>query len=248
LPEKAKAVLKGVGLTNTRSILNIMGSASCTKRGAVRRRSKMDEEPFTKPFLKNKYRWLFMVAVIFCMLSCLPANLHHTYQPIFKASIGSTINIPTLPTSVKPKLPPSILKAERRFSPIIFQAASRYRVDASLIKAIIMAESRYNPQAISKMGAKGLMQLMPTTAKALGVEDAFNPEHNVNGGAKYFRQLLDQFEGDVKLALAAYNAGSKHVKDYKGVPPFKATRYFIKNVFRYYQYYKENLAREVNQA
>lgn len=111
-----------------------------------------------------------------------------------------------------------------------------------------MAESRYNPQAISKMGAKGLMQLMPGTAKALGVEDAFNPEHNVNGGAKYFKQLLDQFDGDVKLALAAYNAGSKNVKDYKGVPPFKATRYYIKKVFEYYQYYKENLAREVNQV
>jgi len=156
--------------------------------------------------------------------------------------------MPALSTSVKPKLPASIIKAEHRFSPIIFQAASRHQVDASLIKAIIMAESRYNPQAISKMGAKGLMQLMPGTAKALGVEDAFNPEHNVNGGAKYLKQLLDQFEGDVKLALAAYNAGSKNVKDYKGVPPFKATRYYIKKVFEYYQYYKENLAREVNQA
>ena len=111
-----------------------------------------------------------------------------------------------------------------------------------------MAESRYNPLAISKMGAKGLMQLMPGTAKALGVEDAFNPEHNVNGGTKYLRQLLDQFEGDVKLALAAYNAGSKNVKNYKGIPPFKATRYFIKKVIGYYEYYKENLAREVNRA
>ncbi|MCP4667314.1 MAG: lytic transglycosylase domain-containing protein [Deltaproteobacteria bacterium] len=208
----------------------------------------MDEEPLKNPLFINKYRWLFIGAGILCMFSFLPNDIENTGSRAFKASLVSHAKIPTPPSSFKPRLPASVIKAERRFSPIIFQAAGRHQVDVSLIKAVIMAESRYNPQAVSKMGAKGLMQLMPGTAKALGVEDAFNPEHNVNGGVKYLKQLLNRFDGDVTLALAAYNAGSRHVRNYKGVPPFKATRYYIKKVFKYYLYYKENLAREVNQA
>jgi len=131
-------------------------------------------------------------------------------------------------------------KAERLLHPIILQASNRYQVDSALVKAIIMAESNYNTNAISKRGAKGLMQLMPKTAEALGVGDSFNPEHNINAGVRYFKDLLNQFNGDVRLALAAYNAGSRKVRKYQGVPPFKATEYYIKKVFEYHQYYKEN--------
>jgi hypothetical protein len=127
---------------------------------------------------------------------------------------------------------------ERVFHPLILKAANRYQVDSALIKAIIMAESNYNPKAVSKRGAKGLMQLMPKTAEALGVGDSFDPEHNINAGVRYFRKLLNQFDGDVKLALAAYNAGSRKVREYQGVPPFRATRRYIKRVFKYHQYYK----------
>ncbi len=102
-----------------------------------------------------------------------------------------------------------------------------------------MVESRYNPHAISKQGAKGLMQLMPRTARSLGVEDCFNPEHNVNGGVKYLKQLLDEFDDNLKFALAAYNAGSSRVRRYKGIPPIKATQYYVNRVFEYYQYYKK---------
>jgi len=126
--------------------------------------------------------------------------------------------------------------------PIILKAATRYKVDSTLIKAIIMAESSYNPKAISKRGAKGLMQLMPKTAKLLGVRDSFNPEQNINAGVRHFKDLLNQFKGDVKLALAAYNVGSRKIRKYQGVPPFKATRYYIKKVFEYHQYYKEKTA------
>ncbi len=133
-------------------------------------------------------------------------------------------------------------KAERVLHPIVIQAASRHQVDPALIKAIIMAESGYNTRAISKRGAKGLMQLMPATAHALGVEDAFNPKQNINGGVRYFKQLVIQFDGDVKLALAAYNAGSRNVRHYQGIPPFKATRYYIKKVFKYYEIYKDQMA------
>jgi soluble lytic murein transglycosylase-like protein len=110
-----------------------------------------------------------------------------------------------------------------------------------------MAESGYNPRAISKKGAKGLMQLMPGTAQALGVENIFNPEENISGGVRYFKQLVNKF-GDVKLALAAYNAGSKKVRHYQGVPPFKATRHYIKKVFKYYQSYKNQPIGEMDTA
>ena len=133
-------------------------------------------------------------------------------------------------------------KAERFLHPIVIQTAGRYQIDPALVKAIIMAESGYNAKAISKKGAKGLMQLMPATARALGVEDIFNPEQNIRGGERYFKQLFNQFNGDVELALAAYNAGIRNVRQYQGIPPFKATRYYIKKVFEYYQIYKDQMA------
>ena len=139
-------------------------------------------------------------------------------------------------------------KAERVLHPIVIQAASRHQVDPALIKAIIMAESGYNIHAISKRGAKGLMQLMPATAHALGVEDAFNPKQNISGGVRYFKKLVTQFDGDVELALAAYNAGSRNVRHYQGIPPFKATRYYIKKVFKYYEIYKDQMMGEMNRA
>lgn len=139
-------------------------------------------------------------------------------------------------------------KGENIFYPIIQKVADRYEVDAALVKAIIMAESSYNPNAVSKRGAKGLMQLMPGTAKALGVEDIFNPEHNIDAGVRYFRKLLNRFNGDIKLALAAYNAGSKYVRYYEGIPPFKATRYYVEKVIEYYEYYKEAIVSGINKA
>ncbi len=132
------------------------------------------------------------------------------------------------------------IKGERSFHPIIQNAASRYDIDPALVKAIIMAESDYNPRAVSKKGAQGLMQLMPVTATSLGVDDAFNPEQNIHAGVRYFKTLLKQFDGDVKLALAAYNAGSSNVRHYKGIPPFKDTKRYLKKVYRYYEFYKKN--------
>ena len=130
------------------------------------------------------------------------------------------------------------IKGEKSFSPIIQKAASRHNIDPALVKAIIMAESNYNPRAVSKKGAQGLMQLMPVTARSLGVNDAFNPEQNIHAGVRYFKSLLKQFNGDVSLALAAYNAGSSNVRHYKGIPPFKDTKRYLKKVYRYYEFYK----------
>jgi hypothetical protein len=129
--------------------------------------------------------------------------------------------------------------SEFRFDHIVQRVANRYEVDPALVRAIIMAESSYNPKAVSKKGAEGLMQLMPRTAEYLGVEDTFNPEHNIDAGVRYFKQLLDQFNGNVKLALAAYNAGGSRVRKYKGIPPFKDTQYYVKKVFEYRQRFKK---------
>lgn len=134
------------------------------------------------------------------------------------------------------------------FQSHVLQASQTYEVDVALIRAIIMAESSNNPKAVSHRGAQGLMQLMPRTAKWLGVEDSFNPAHNIDGGVRYFRQLLDRFNGDEKLALAAYNAGSRHVRNYGGVPPFKATHKYIKKVLEYRQYFKKEMALNHNGA
>jgi len=127
---------------------------------------------------------------------------------------------------------------DRLFDFIIHDASRRHKVDSAIVRAIILAESRYNIYAISNKGARGLMQLMPVTAKELGVENSFNPVQNINAGVKYFRKLLNRFDGDVKLSLAAYNAGPGRVLKYKGVPPFKDTRNYVQKVLHYHRFYK----------
>ena len=130
-------------------------------------------------------------------------------------------------------------KKERIYNHIIIEAANKYGIEPALLKAIIMVESSYNHRSISKKGAVGLMQLMPRTANALGVEDIYDPQHNVDGGAKYIKQLLNHFGGNRELALAAYNAGITKVKKYNGIPPFRSTRTYIKKVFEYYRHYQQ---------
>lgn len=119
-------------------------------------------------------------------------------------------------------------------------SSRRYALDPALVKAVIHAESRFDPLAVSPKGAIGLMQLRPVTAKELGIKDPFNPKHNIDGGVRYLKDLLDTFEGDQKLALAAYNAGPTQVHRHKGVPPFKDTKKYIKQVIRYTVYYQKN--------
>jgi len=127
---------------------------------------------------------------------------------------------------------------ENRYHSLIVAAAYRYKVEPAIIKAIIMAESGFNSKAVSKVGARGLMQLMPRTARYLGVEDSFKPAHNIDAGVRYFKYLLDKFDGEIELALAAYNAGSYNVRKYGGIPPFKATQFYINKVLKYYEVYR----------
>jgi soluble lytic murein transglycosylase-like protein len=153
------------------------------------------------------------------------------------AAPASTVKQPERKTEVG-RMIASVPDRAIPFHGIIIQAAGRYEVDEHLIRAIILAESGYNPRAESKKGARGLMQLMPSTAKALGVRDIYDPRENIDGGVRYFRSLLDRFDGDVQLALAAYNAGSRHVRNYEGIPPFKATQLYIKKVLKFHKKFK----------
>ncbi|MDI6754419.1 MAG: lytic transglycosylase domain-containing protein [Thermodesulfobacteriota bacterium] len=127
--------------------------------------------------------------------------------------------------------------AFEKYDLTIWRASERHSVDYALIKAVIKAESNFNPKAVSRVGAKGLMQLMPRTAYAFQVNDSFHPDHNIEGGVRYLRYLLNLYQGNLYTVLAAYNAGEKAVFTYNGVPPYKETRTFIGRVLHYFQHY-----------
>lgn len=133
---------------------------------------------------------------------------------------------------------PGYARNPAEFEPIIESCSLQYGVDKSLVKAVIHAESGYNPGAISPKGAQGLMQLMPKTAQGLKVADCFNPQDNIRGGVRYLKFLLDTFKGDESLALAAYNAGMGNVAKYGGIPPFPETRSYVSKVLSYRNSYR----------
>ncbi|MCR9160375.1 MAG: lytic transglycosylase domain-containing protein [Nannocystaceae bacterium] len=132
------------------------------------------------------------------------------------------------------------LGAERfhRYDTFIRGAASRYQLPESLIRAVVHTESNYHSRATSRAGAMGLMQLMPKTARALGVKDAFDPKQNIFGGSRYLRLLANRYNGDMVLVLAAYNAGAGNVQKYGGVPPFAETRAYVRSVLRRFYAYE----------
>ena len=125
--------------------------------------------------------------------------------------------------------------ANAQYGALIDEMAERYQVPATLVAAVIRAESNFNPRAISSKGARGLMQLMPGTAARLGVRDVFDPRENVQGGVRYLRDLITQYAGDVRLAVAAYNAGPEPVTRLRAVPPYPETQSYVTRVMRLFQ-------------
>ena len=131
----------------------------------------------------------------------------------------------------------SFSRDSNQYDPLISEFSKKYQVDFALIKAIIRAESGFNPGAISRKGAKGLMQLMPETASRLNVSNIFSPRENIEGGVRYFKYLLSLFNNDVRLSLAAYNAGENLVGELRSIPPYRETVDYVRKVLSYYQSY-----------
>jgi len=129
----------------------------------------------------------------------------------------------------------TLIEPRQSLLQVIDSHATRQSLDPLLVRAVIQVESGYNARAVSHKGAMGLMQLMPTTARELGVSDPFDPEANVGGGTRYLRKMLDHFDNKITLALAGYNAGPEAVRRYGGVPPYRETREYIQRVLRLYQ-------------
>lgn len=158
--------------------------------------------------------------------------------PSSQVPIGPILNgIGQLPKSAKPF---GINEKNRRqFAPHIDQIAGQHRLDPALLYAVISAESGFNPRAVSPKGAQGLMQLMPDTARRFGVTDPFDPVANVRAGARYLRWLLDQFDNNTRLALAAYNAGENTVIRYgKRIPPYQETQTYVVRVLSFYSHFR----------
>jgi soluble lytic murein transglycosylase-like protein len=208
----------------------------------------MNPKPLKNSSTATLALWLISAAIIFNIYFTQTSvaqkeTLHGDIKPVVEKSlIPSLFPVDLIAFNPVELLMDNDCNTERLLQPVILEASERYKVDHSIIRAIIMAESSYNLMATSEKGAEGLMQLMPNTARELGVTDSFNPTQNIHAGARYFKKLLKRYKGNVRLALAAYNAGIRNVSEYNGIPPFKATHSYIKKVLNYQRYYQQQPA------
>lgn len=186
--------------------------------------------------------------IILLVYSPLSAVAMEIYQFVDPSGTIHFTNVPTDPRykrrSLNPIQPSHFERGDReRFVENIVHEASRtQQVDPALIKAVIRVESNFDSGAVSSAGAQGLMQIMPKTAEILKLNNPFDPEENIQGGTRYLRALLNRFDQDLRLALAAYNAGPESVIRHQGVPPFEETTSYITKVLHFYERYIEKEA------
>jgi len=185
---------------------------------------------------------IFLIVVL--SLACLTPAFSDIYMYIDGSGIIHFTNVPTSsdyklyikekPKKIKPRV------NTKKYDDIIKKAHKKYGVEFSLIKAVIHVESDFNPKAVSKKGAKGLMQIMPGNFKTLSVKNPFNPSQNIMGGTLYLQRLLIRYEYKLPLVLAAYNAGPVAVDKYQRIPPYKETQNYVRKVMKTYSRYKSS--------
>ncbi|MDH4097166.1 MAG: lytic transglycosylase domain-containing protein [Nitrospira sp.] len=172
------------------------------------------------------------------LLTAVPIAQAEIYQYI---DAKGTISLTNVPSDVRYRRTDILsnrmhqMISEQELEPMISRFSRQHQLHPALIRAVIKAESGFDPHAVSRAGAVGLMQLMPQTAVRMDVRDLYDPEDNIGGGTKYLRHLLDRFRGNLPLALAAYNAGEHAVDRYRTLPPFTETRQYVRKVLRYYR-------------
>jgi len=193
----------------------------------------------------------FLIAGICCFACVTFAMIAPLYADIFvrvdSEGVLHFTNVPTSSTSsdykvyIKETSPkPFNSYNEDLYDDAISEASKKHGVSFSLLKALIKTESDFDPRAISRAGAMGLMQIMPENIRRLNIKDPFDPKENIMGGARYLKELIQRFEGELQLALAAYNAGPKAVEQYNRIPPYQETENFVKAVMRYYSIFDKS--------
>ncbi len=210
----AAALAEGLGLRGT------------VERRSHERRSRRRGSGDRRRFIDRRRRQLGGLLIAAAALAA-PQARTKPLQLMSRLMKSQTAGTPTIDVAIDQF---RAVRPEKAYEHLIKEAAAQYHLDPNLIRAVMRTESAFNPHAVSRVGAQGLMQLMPGLASDMGVTDPFDPRQNIMAGARYLRQLLDAHRGNIRLTLASYNAGPGNVKRYKGIPPFEETRNYVRKI------------------
>jgi soluble lytic murein transglycosylase-like protein len=209
---------------------------------------KMSDNPFLHKAYITALTVILSVLPVFCF-SVSSFAVGDIYRYIDENGVVHFTNVPTDPAyqynlfirEITKKEPSALSRySSNVYDEMISEASRRHGISFSLVKAVIKVESDFNPRAVSSAGALGLMQIMPENAKAFGMRDPFDPRENILTGTRYFRELLERFNGKLQLALAAYNAGPNVVDRYNRIPPIKETEDYVERVMKYFHHFKNS--------